>query len=129
MIICNDSTALPGQCKAAQNAKKTKKDITITGFASPNSIKDYCKADIIEQWGLWDCQVQGALGCYMAAYLAAGNEVKLGDKLTVPGIGEIEIKPNDCLTPGAKTEAKNHGVVLLPERVVFSKSNVDKYNF
>ncbi len=129
LIICNDSTALPGQCKAAQNAKKTKKDITITGFASPNSIKDYCKADIIEQWGLWDCQVQGALGCYMAAYLAAGNEVKLGDKLTVPGIGEIEIKPNDCLTPGAKTEAKNHGVVLLPERVVFNKSNVDKYNF
>lgn len=129
LIICNDSTALPGQCKAAQNAKKTKKDITITGFASPNSIRDYCKADVIEQWGLWDCEIQGALGCYMAAYLSAGNEVKVGDKINVPGIGEVEVMPNNCLVPDDKTADKNNGVVLLPERAVFNKENVDKYNF
>ena len=30
VIICNDSTALPGQCKAAENKGLTAKDITIT---------------------------------------------------------------------------------------------------
>lgn len=129
LIICNDSTALPGQLKAAQNAGKNKNDLTITGFASPNSIRDYCKADIIEQWGLWDCEIQGALGCYMAAYLAAGNDLKVGDKVNVPGIGEIEIMPNDSLVPNDKTADVNNGVVLLPERTIFNKDNVDKYNF
>jgi ABC-type sugar transport system, periplasmic component len=129
LIICNDSTALPGQLKAAQNAGLTKKDVTITGFASPNSIKQYCKANIIEQWGLWDCGIQGAMGCYLAAYVAAGNTVKVGDKINIPSIGEVEVKANDCLVPGAKTADKNNGVVLLPERVVFSAANMDKYNF
>lgn len=129
LIICNDSTALPGQCKAAQNKGLTKDDITITGFASPMSIKDYCLADVIEEWGLWDCQIQGAMGCYLAAYLAAGNEVKVGDKINIPEIGEVEVMPNDCLADGAVTGDTNNGVVLIPERLIFNKDNVNDYDF
>lgn len=129
LIICNDSTALPGQCKAAQNKGLTKDDVTITGFASPMSIKDYCDAGVIEQWGLWDCGVQGAIGCYLAAYLAAGNEVHVGDKINIPEIGEVEVMPNDCLVEGATTADVNNGVVLLPERTVFNKDNMNDYNF
>lgn len=129
LIICNDSTALPGQCKAAQNKGLTAKDITITGFASPMSIKDYCAAGVIEQWGLWDCGIQGAMGVYLSAYLAAGNTVKVGDKVNIPGIGEVEIMPNDVLVPGATTGATNSGVVLMPERAVFNKDNMNNYNF
>lgn len=129
LIICNDSTALPGQCKAAQNKGLTQNDVTITGFASPMSIKDYCEAGVIEQWGLWDCGVQGAMGCYLAAYLAAGNEVHVGDKINIPEIGEVEVMPNDCLVEGAATSDVNNGVVLLPERTVFNKDNMNDYNF
>ncbi|WMJ84733.1 substrate-binding domain-containing protein [Oscillospiraceae bacterium LTW-04] len=129
LIICNDSTALPGQLKAVQNAGLTQKDITITGFASPMSIKDYCEAGIIEQWGLWDCGLQGGIGVYLAAYLAAGNTVKVGDKLDIPNIGTVEIMPNDCLVEGATTAPTNNGVVLLPERAVFNKDNVNNYDF
>ena len=129
LIICNDSTALPGQCKAAQNAGLTKKNITITGFASPNSMRDYCKANVLEEWGLWDCGMQGAMGCYLAAYIAAGNTVKVGDKINIPSIGDVEVEPNNCLVPGQATSATNNGVVVLPERIVFNTSNVDKYNF
>ena len=129
LIICNDSTALPGQCKAAQNKGLTKDDVTITGFASPMSIKDYCAAGVIEQWGLWDCGVQGAMGCYLAAYLAAGNEVHVGDKIDIPSIGEVEVMPNDCLVEGASTAEVNNGVVLLPERTVFNADNINDYNF
>ncbi len=129
LIICNDSTALPGQCKAAQNKGLTKDDVTITGFASPMSIKDYCAAGVIEQWGLWDCGVQGAMGCYLAAYLAAGNEVRVGDKINIPDIGEVEVMANDCLVEGASTADVNNGVVLLPERTVFNADNMNDYNF
>ncbi|NLB90604.1 MAG: substrate-binding domain-containing protein [Clostridiales bacterium] len=127
-IICNDSTALPGQAQAAQNLGKTKEDISITGFAAPNSMKDYCRADILERWGLWDCQIQGALGCYLAYHLASGNEVKVGDKIEVPGIGEVEVHPNTILDPEAYT-ADDSGVVLLPERTVFTIENMDNYDF
>lgn len=128
LIICNDSTALPGQCQAMENFGFSKEDVTITGFSAPNAIKDYCHAGIIERWGLWDCQVQGALGCYMAYYLASGNKVKVGDKITAPEIGELEILPNTVLDAKAYTAADS-GVVLLPERLEFTMENMNKYNF
>lgn len=128
LIICNDSTALPGQAQAAQNLGLSAEDVTITGFASPNSMRDYCKAGVIERWGLWDCQIQGALGCYLAYHLASGNDIKVGDKIDVPEIGTVEVMPNTVLDPDAYT-AEDSGVVLLPERAEFTAENVDNYNF
>ena len=128
LIICNDSTALPGQLQAVQNAKLTKKDITVTGFSTPNSIKKYAKDDIIEEWGLWDVKVQGALAVYLANYLASGNQVKVGDKINVPGIGEVEVQNNSILDKKYK-DTPDSGVVLLPERTIFTKENMDKYDF
>ena len=128
LIIANDSTALPGQLQAAQNNNMTKNDITITGFASPNSIKDYAKADVIDRWGLWDVTVQGGMAVYLSNYLAEGNEIKVGDKINIPGIGEVEILNNSVLDPGAK-DMEDSGVVVMPERTVFTVDNVDDYNF
>ena len=129
LIICPDSTALPGQLEAAQKKDLTKDDVTITGFATPNAIKPYCEAGALYNWGLWDCKVQGALGCYLAYYLASGNDVAVGDVIDVPGMGLVEILPNDCLVPGAPTAEVNNGVVLLPERIIFTAENVDDYDF
>lgn len=128
LIICNDSTALPGQAQAAQNLSLTAKDVTITGFASPNAVRDYCKAGIVTRWGLWDCQIQGALGCYLAYYLASGNTLNVGDRLSVPELGVLEVMPNTVLDPQAYT-AEDSGVILLPERAEFTIKNVDQYNF
>ena len=83
LIICNDSTALPGQLQAAENKGLTKADVTITGFATPNAIKAYCTNGTLYNWGLWDCKIQGAMGCYVAAYIAAGNDVKVGDVISI----------------------------------------------
>lgn len=127
-IICNDSTALPGQAQAAQNLGLTSKDVVITGFAAPNSMKDYCRAGIIERWGLWDCQIQGAMGTYLAYWLAAGNTFKVGDKIDIPEIGTVEVMPNTILDPKAYA-ADDSGVVLLPERTVFDINNMDNYDF
>ena len=129
LIICNDSTALPGQLEAAQKKGLTKADVTITGFATPNAIKGYCKDGILFNWGLWDCKIQGGLGCYVAAYIAAGNDVKVGDVISVPGIGDCEVMPNNCLNPDDATGDTNNGVVLLPERAIFNAENMDQYDF
>ncbi len=129
LIICNDSTALPGQCQAAQSKGLTKDDITITGFCTPSGMTAYLDANILERWGLWDCGVQGALGCYFAAYIAAGNTIKAGESVEVPGIGSVDVVPNGDLVEGQETAAENNGVVLLPERVVFTADNVKDYNF
>lgn len=129
LIICNDSTALPGQAQAAQNKGLTAKNVTITGFASPNSMKQYCNDGILTRWGLWDCGIQGAMGCYMAYYIASGNKVKVGDKIDIPDIGTVEVKPNSVLDPKADSSDTSSGVVLLPERTVFTKDNMNNFDF
>ena len=129
LIICNDSTALPGQLQAAENKGLTKADVTITGFATPNAIKAYCTNGTLYNWGLWDCKIQGAMGCYVAAYIAAGNTVKVGDVISIPGIGDCEVMPNNCLNPDDATGDANNGVVLLPERAIFTAENMDQYDF
>jgi AI-2 transport system substrate-binding protein len=128
LIICNDSTSLPGQAQAALNLGRSAEDVSITGFASPNAMRDYCKAGIVERWGLWDCGIQGALGCYLAYYLASGRELRVGDRVDVPEIGIVEVMSNTVLDPLAYT-APNSGVVLLPDRIEFTVHNVDNYNF
>jgi AI-2 transport system substrate-binding protein len=128
LIICNDSTSLPGQAQAALNLGLSAADVSITGFASPNAMRDYCKAGIVERWGLWDCGVQGALACYLAYYLASGRELRVGDRVDVPDIGIVEVMPNTVLDPRAYTDP-NSGVVLLPNRTEFTINNVDNFNF
>jgi AI-2 transport system substrate-binding protein len=126
-IICNDSTALPGQAQAAENLGMAGK-VIITGFCTPNGMRDFCKNGTVPVFGLWDCKVQGAMGAYLAYWLAAGNTFKVGDKIDIPTIGEVEVMPNTVLDPNAYT-ADDSGVVLLPERTIFTKDNIDDYNF
>lgn len=128
LIICNDSTALPGQLQAMQNLGLDKEKVTVTGFANPNSIKDFCNQGILSRWGLWDVEVQGALAVWLTNYLAEGNEFKVGDKVEVPGIGEVELLPNSTLNPDAE-DSEDSGIVVLPERTVFTKDNMNDYNF
>ena len=128
LIICNDSTSLPGQAEALKQAGLTAKDVTVTGFASPKSMREYCKAGIVERWGLWDCQVQASLANYLAYYLASGNSIRVGDRVNVPEIGLVEVMPNSVLGIRSSDDGSS-GVVLLPQRSEFTAANVDKFNF
>lgn len=127
IILCPDSTALPGQAQAAKNKGKAGK-VIITGFATPNSMRDFCKDGTVPKFGLWDCKVQGAMGAYLAYWLAAGNTFKVGDTIDIPDVGKVKVEPNTILDPKAYT-ADDSGIVLLPERTVFTKDNIDQFNF
>lgn len=128
LVICNDSTSLPGQAEAAKQQGLTAKDVTITGFASPNPMREYCKSGIVDRWGLWDCRTQGALGCYLAWYLVDGHTLSVGDRVDVPDIGTVEVMPNSVLGAQSKN-MPGSGVVLLPQRLEFTRANVDEFAF
>ncbi|MBI9104562.1 MAG: autoinducer 2 ABC transporter substrate-binding protein LsrB [Spirochaetales bacterium] len=126
-ILCPDSTALPGMAEAARKAGVTKNDIIITGFATPSSMREYIKDDTIEAFGLWDCGLQGAMGAYIGYWLASGNTFKVGDSISIPGIGDVKVEDNSI--QGYVGAPSSTGIVLLPERVKFVKANIDDYNF
>jgi AI-2 transport system substrate-binding protein len=91
-------------------------------------MKQFARNNVLARWGLWDSGLQGAMGCYLAFYLVSGNEAKVGDKIMIPDIGEVEVLPNTVLDANAYT-ADDSGVVIMPERVVFTLENMDNYDF
>jgi len=90
-------------------------------------MRGFVKDDTVKAFGLWDCKLQGAIGAYIAYWLADGNTFKVGDFIDVPGVGKLKVEPNSI--QGYDYEAEDSGIVLLPERVVFTKENIDNYNF
>lgn len=65
---------------------------------------------------------------HAAAFTTKGGAPK-GSSLKYLGRLEVEVLANDALVAGQETAAENNGVVLLPERVVFTAENVADYNF
>ncbi|GAK60000.1 monosacharide ABC transporter periplasmic monosacharide-binding protein [Candidatus Vecturithrix granuli] len=133
-IICPDSTAFPGQAKAVENLNMIGK-VAVVGFTTPSTIKQYIERGTVLQGGLWDCGVQGAAGVYVAYKLLNGEKIEVGTPFEIPNIpGQFNVVPNK-LQGGEMYEREKYegvtdnGIVLLPERLVFTRYNIDKYNF
>jgi len=133
-IICPDSTAFPGQAKAVENLNLVGK-VAVVGFTTPSTIRQYIERGTVLQGGLWDCGVQGAAGVYVAYKLLKGEKIEVGTPFEIPGIpGKFDVVPNKNqggeMYERPKYEGvKNNGIVLLPERLVFTRYNVQNYNF
>ena len=133
-IICPDSTAFPGQAKAVENLNMIGK-VAVVGFTTPSTIRQYIERGTVLQGGLWDCGVQGAAGVYVAYKLLKGEKIEVGTPFEIQGIpGKFDVVPNKNqggeMYERPKYEGvKDNGIVLLPERLVFTRYNVPNYNF
>jgi len=125
-ILCPDATALPGAAEAAKRLGLSGK-VIIVGFSTPNVMRPYVKDGTVNRFGLWNVVLQGKLSVFVANELVKGRKFKNDEILNVPDVGRVKISAN--AVQGYSYESPGNGIILLPERVVFTRENIDDFDF
>lgn len=106
---------IAASARAAQDANLVGK-VFVTGLGAPNQMREYVKSGSSPQFALWNPGDLGYLAIYTLDAIASGKiKGKPGDKFTAGKLGEYTIKDD--------------GTILLGDPTVFSKDNIDKFDF
>lgn len=126
-IICPDANALPGTAKAVENLGK-QDDIIVVGFSTPNAMRDYVESGVVKQFALWDVKNQGAISVQVANLLLSGEKLQVGDVINVGG-QDLEIQNNSVQGYPESTNNPDSGIIVMPERTIFTKENIGDFDF
>jgi ABC-type sugar transport system substrate-binding protein len=113
-IIGIASTTCPGIGQAVEAAARVGTIVT-SGFCSPNTVKDYVRSGAMTYTVLWNPTDLGYLTVWAGKELAEGR--KFADKVTVDGLNaNVQWLPKQ-------------DILLLGAPMVFTKDNIEKFNF
>jgi rhamnose transport system substrate-binding protein len=107
------SVALPGAAEAIKQLG-LQGEVAVTGLSTPNEMKPYVNSGVVKKFALWNTVDLGYLAVYVANAQVEGNLPKSGT-FKAGRLGEVKMLAPD--------------EVLLGPPVVFSKENIDQYNF
>ncbi|UDY23273.1 rhamnose ABC transporter substrate-binding protein [Nocardioides sp. Kera G14] len=98
------------------STSSSKGKVALTGLGTPNQMRDYVKDGTVTSFALWNPEDLGYLAAYAAKALVDGDITgKSGDTFTAGSLGDFTVGDN--------------GEVLLGDPFVFTKDNIDQFNF
>jgi rhamnose transport system substrate-binding protein len=107
------SVALPGAAEAVEQAG-LQGEVAVTGLSTPNEMKPYIESRAVEEFVLWNPVDLGYLAVHVANAQIEGNMPKSGT-FEAGRLGKVKLLAED--------------EVLLGPPLVFSKENIDEYDF
>lgn len=113
-IFAITSVALPGASEALRKSGMADK-VFLTGLTTPNSMKEYIADGTVKKFVLWNPIDLGYLAVHAAA-ASAKADIKSGATSFAAGrLGECAVVNGD--------------EIILGDPIVFSKENIDQYDF
>jgi rhamnose transport system substrate-binding protein len=115
VIIAPTTVGIAASARAVQDGNKVG-TVFVTGLGTPNQMRDYVKSGAAPQFALWNPSDLGYLAIQTLDAIASGKiKGQPGDKFTAGKLGEYTIDKD--------------GVILLGPPTVFSKDNIDQFDF
>ena len=99
-ILGTSSFDAPGAARAIDELGLTGKVFAIS-VAMPSETRDYLKSGVLQAVGLWDPAVTAKVMLNLAVKMAAGEEVKAGMDLGMPGYESVAIEGKVVIGDGA----------------------------
>ena len=104
--------AVPGAAEAVRQAGRT--DVNVIGLSLPNINKPYVHDGIVQTVVLWNTRDLGYLAVYASVLSAQGRIPAGAESIEAGRLGRIQIR---------------NGEVILGVPMLFTKRNIDQYDF
>jgi rhamnose transport system substrate-binding protein len=112
LMMAISAPAVPGSAEAVRQAGR--KDVNVIGLSLPNLNKPYVHSGVVQTVVLWNTGDLGYLTIY-ASSLLAQNKLSADARTMQAGrLGTIEIRGSE---------------IILGPPLMFTKANIDKFNF
>ena len=111
-IVVISAPAVPGSGEAVKQSGRS--DVKVVGLSLPNLCKSYVHAGVIDAVVLWKTRDLGYLTVSAATSLARGDFPKNAGSFHAGRLGPVKIEGTD---------------IILCAPFVFTKSNIDQFNF